>query len=69
MLLQKKHKHPEDKLKNNPDPSKKPKKNKNASPIKLKVTPEKLHRKDENVPAHHNHCYSQTQPLDFHKLK
>jgi|JI6StandDraft_1071083.scaffolds.fasta_scaffold231837_2 hypothetical protein len=69
MLLLKKHKNVEEKPKPKAEAVKKIKKTKNGSPSKLKVTPEKVHKKDENVLSNRTHIYNQTQPLDFHKLK
>lgn len=70
MLLNKKPKGLEDKNKHkNPDNIKKTKKTKQVSPSKIKVTPDKKCKKDENAYTYRNSCYNNTQPIDLHKSK
>jgi hypothetical protein len=70
MLLTKKSKCLEDKPKQkNSDTAKKLKKNKNNSPNKVKVTPDKKHKKDENAYPYRQSHYNHTQPIDMSKLK
>ena len=63
MLLSKKHKNIEDKHRKNNETGKKIKKNKNSSPNRPKVTPDKKIKKDENSYHYKPHPHSNTQPL------
>jgi hypothetical protein len=69
MLLSKKSKHLDGAKPKIAELNKKPKKNKNSSPSKIKVTPDKKLKKDENVSTNRLSHYNNTQPIDLHKSK